>query len=33
MEEVGAKYFAVSFAELWGLSVGEESVETIASEV
>ncbi len=33
MEGVGAKYFAVSFAELWGLSVGEESVETIAGEV
>ena len=33
MEGVGAKHFAVSFSELWGLSVGEESVETIAGEV
>ena len=33
LEGIGAKHFAVSFAELWGLSVGEEPVETIAGEV
>jgi hypothetical protein len=33
LEGIGAEYFAISFAELWGLPIGEESVETIAGEV
>jgi hypothetical protein len=33
LEGVGAEHFAFSFAELWGLPVGEESVETVAGEI
>jgi hypothetical protein len=33
LEGVGAEHFAFSFAELWGLPVGEEPVETVAGEV
>jgi hypothetical protein len=33
LEGVGAEHFAFSFAELWGLPVGEESLETVAGEI
>jgi hypothetical protein len=33
LEGVGAEHFAFSFAELWGLPVGEESVEAVAGEI
>ena len=33
LEGTGAKHFVVSFAELWGLPVGKESVETVTGEV
>jgi hypothetical protein len=33
LEGTGAEHFTVSFAELWGLPVGEESMETIANKV
>jgi hypothetical protein len=33
LEEIGAEHFAVSFAELWGLPVGKESMETVAGEI
>jgi hypothetical protein len=33
LEGIGAEYFVVSFAELWGLPVGKESMETVAGEV
>ena len=33
LEGTGAEHFIVSFAELWGLPVGKESMETVAGEV
>jgi hypothetical protein len=33
LEGIGAEHFVVSFAELWGLPVGKESMETVAGEV
>jgi hypothetical protein len=33
LEGVGAEHFAFSFAELWGLPIGKESVETVAGEI
>ncbi len=33
LEGIGAEYFVVSFAELWGLPVGKESLETVTGEV
>jgi hypothetical protein len=33
LEGTSAEHFAVSFAELWSLPVGEESVETVAGEI
>jgi hypothetical protein len=33
LEGIGAEHFVVSFAELWGLPLGEESVETVAGEI
>jgi hypothetical protein len=33
LEGIGAEHFAVSLAELWGLPVGKESMETVAGEI
>ena len=33
LEGVGAEHFAISLAELRGLSIGEESVEAVAGEI
>jgi hypothetical protein len=33
LEGIGAEHFVVSVAELWGLPVGKESMETVAGEV
>jgi len=33
LEGARAEHFAFSVAELWGLPVGEESVETVAGEI
>ena len=33
LEGTSAEYFAVSFAELWGLPLGKESLETVAGQV
>jgi len=33
LEGVGAEHFAISFAKLRGLPVGEESVEAVAGEI
>jgi hypothetical protein len=33
LEGTGAEHFAFSIAELWGLPIGEESVETVAGEI
>jgi hypothetical protein len=32
-EGTGAEHFTFSIAELWGLPIGEESVETVAGEI
>jgi hypothetical protein len=33
LEGAGAEHFAFSVAELWGLPIGKEFVETVAGEV
>jgi hypothetical protein len=33
LEEVDAEHSALGFAELWGLPLSEESLETVAREV
>jgi hypothetical protein len=33
LEGVDAEHFALSLAKLWGLPVGEESLETVAGEI
>jgi hypothetical protein len=33
LEDTSAEYFAFSLAELWGLPLGKESLETVTSQV